>query len=131
MNNAKSMLGGSLDPRTKEHDDVPGPGHYNNFPVNEVPGFRIELPKGESRKLVDKTKEPVGPQKYDPHNPNHLKTDHLKGETFGRDNRKDLVDVGFVPGPGKYNIEGDFDRAFNKPKFHMGDKLQGLSKNMD
>lgn len=61
MHNAKSMLGGSLDPKTREKDDVPGPGHYNNFPVNEPPGFRIEIPKGKSAKDVEKSKEPVGP----------------------------------------------------------------------
>jgi hypothetical protein len=61
MYNAKSMLGGSLEPTTKEHDNFPGPGHYNNFPVPEPPGFRIEIPKGRSAKVVDKTMVPVGP----------------------------------------------------------------------
>jgi len=37
-----------------------------------------------------------------------------------------------VPGPGKYNIDGDFEKAQNKPKFHMGDKLGGFAgKNLD
>jgi hypothetical protein len=46
--------------------------------------------------------------------------------------RGDLIEAVNVPGPGKYNIEGDFERASGKPRFHMGDKLQGFAgKNMD
>jgi len=77
MIKGRSMLGGTLDPKKKDGDNFPGPGHYNNFPVNEPPGFRIEIPKGKSAKEVDKNKEPVGPQRYDPYNPNHKKTDCL------------------------------------------------------
>ena len=37
-----------------------------------------------------------------------------------------------VPGPGKYTLEGDFERAVKNPRFHMGDKPQGFAgKNMD
>ena len=37
-----------------------------------------------------------------------------------------------VPGPGKYIIPGDFERAQEHPKFHMGIKTQGFAgKNMD
>jgi len=132
MHGAKSMLGGSLDKKMIMKDDTPGPGQYNNFPVNEPPGFKIEIPKGKSAKEVDKTKEPVGPQKYDPFNPNHMKSDHQTGQTFGKALRQDLIEAVNVPGPGKYNIDGDFEKALTKPKFHMGDKLQGFAgKNMD
>jgi len=27
-----------------------------------------------------------------------------------------------VPGPGKYTITGDFEKAMEKPQFHMGNK---------
>jgi len=84
MNNARSMLGGSLDPKAKKEEMImPGPGHYNNLPIQEPPGFRIEVPKGKSLKVIDKTKEPVGLQKYTPYNPNHDKSDHLIKQSFG------------------------------------------------
>ena len=47
MVNAKSMLGGSLDPKIKnDKDQVPGPGTYDLPNINEVPGFRIVAPNG-------------------------------------------------------------------------------------
>lgn len=37
-----------------------------------------------------------------------------------------------VPGPGKYQINSDFDKARDKPKFHMGIKTHGFTgKNLD
>lgn len=37
-----------------------------------------------------------------------------------------------VPGPGTYDINGDFDKALKNPKFHFGKKPQGFSgKNLD
>lgn len=37
-----------------------------------------------------------------------------------------------MPGPGKYEIEGEFEKAQKNPKFHMGKKPQGYSgKNLD
>jgi hypothetical protein len=66
MNNAKSMLGGSLEQKARDdRDNFPGPGTYPeypaSFPAPEGPGFRIEVPKGKSLKQEDKSKEPVGP----------------------------------------------------------------------
>lgn len=94
----------------------------------------IAVPQGKSLKEVDKSKEPVGPQKYNPHNPNHKKTDHLVRFSIGNAVRGDMISSKNAAntGPGKYNIEGDFERAMNKPKFHMGIKTQGFAgKNMD
>ena len=43
-----------------------------------------------------------------------------------------MVGGTMAPGPGNYEITGDFERAMEKPKFHMGIKAQGFSsKNMD
>lgn len=62
MVNAKSMLGGDPNKKTKEEKDpVPGPGTYNLPNLNEVPGFRIVAPNGQSKKEIDKTKSSVGP----------------------------------------------------------------------
>ena len=37
-----------------------------------------------------------------------------------------------VPGPGNYVIPSDFDKAQEKPKFHMGIKTQNfMGKNLD
>jgi len=37
-----------------------------------------------------------------------------------------------VPGPGNYVIQSDFDKATDKPKFHMGIKtVNFVGKNLD
>lgn len=37
-----------------------------------------------------------------------------------------------VPGPGNYVLTGDFDKANEKPKFHMGIKTESfVGKNLD
>jgi len=65
----------------------------------------------------------VGPQRYNPNNPNHKKTDNLKGgNSIGKALRGDLVSMTNNPAPGKYDINGDFEKAQSKPKFHMGIK---------
>jgi len=52
--------------------------------------------------------------------------------TIGTSNRTDLIQAHNRPGPGKYIIHGDFERAQMRPKFHMGIKTQGFTgKNMD
>jgi len=46
--------------------------------------------------------------------------------------RADLVPTLNVPGPGKYQINGDFERAQDRPKFHMGIKTHSFTgKNLD
>jgi hypothetical protein len=38
----------------------------------------------------------------------------------------------FTPAPNNYGVKSDFDKALEKPKFHMGIKTQGKSnKNLD
>lgn len=71
MHHAKSILGGSLDPKAKESNENPGPGSYGPFPEAPPPGFRIELPMSKSRKDPNTNKDPLGPQRYFPVNPNH------------------------------------------------------------
>lgn len=90
---------------------------------------------------MNKSKDPLGPQRYHPFNPNHKQGYHHKpydqsnipDQTFSKAEREDLVKTkGDMPGPGKYEIEGDFDKAMKNPKFHMGKKPQGYSgKNLD
>ena len=120
MHHAKSILGGSKDPKPEKDDENPGPGAYGPFPEGAPPGFRIELPVSKSRKEVDNTKNPLGPQRYEPVNPNHTQGFYQKpfefanipDQTFGKAERQDLVQTNKdMPGPGKYDIEGDFDKA--------------------
>jgi len=71
-----------------------------------------------------------------PVNPNHHHSDFLNlapGITsIGKAERGELVAAANVPGPGKYTINGDFERGLEKPKFHMGIKTQSFAgKNMD
>lgn len=73
---AKSMLGGSL--VTKEVTDTGlGPAAYQHFPQASIPGFMIMDDTAKVKKEEPKDKEPVGPQRYNPFNPNHKRTDHL------------------------------------------------------
>ena len=54
------------------------------------------------------------------------------GRSIGNAERPQIVQVVNVPGPGKYIINGDFERAQEKPKFHMGIKTMGfVGKNLD
>lgn len=85
-----------------------------------------------NKKEEDKNKEPVGPQRYTPVNPNHKKSDHLKHSnnpnptlrgdptrppitSIGHAERGNLINKVEVPGPGKYQITGDFEKAMEKP----------------
>ena len=132
MKLAKLMLGGSLEEQKIKDNGNPGPDAYSINPIHSIPGFVIKNPESKSYKEVDKSKEPVGPQKYNPYNPNHLRSDHLKKTSIGRAERDDLVQTMNTPGPGNYVITGDFEKAREKPQFHMGIKTQGFTgKNMD
>ena len=64
----------------------------------------------------------VGPLSYYPANPSLHRTDHIKTNTIGNSERTDLVQKVKVPGPGNYQINSDFEKANEKPKFHMGIK---------
>jgi hypothetical protein len=87
---------------------------------------------GKQKGEEDKNKEPVGPQRYNPVNPCHKKSDFLKKTSIGNSKRAEIVQALNVPGPGKYNITGVFEKATDKPKFHMGIKTQGFNgKNLD
>ena len=89
------------------------------------------MPTSKSLKEVDKSKEPVGPQRYNPLNPNHKKSDFLHANSVGNAVRDEGVSSAnvFNTGPGKYEIKGDFEKA---SKFHMGIKTLGFAgKNMD
>ena len=67
---AKSMLGGSKDPKQILDNGVPGPGQYNPKPTDTVPGFKIVAHQKDDSKNNQDDKNPnnppVGPQKYDP-----------------------------------------------------------------
>ena len=90
---------------------------------------------GKVRVEEDKSKEPLGPQRYNPVNPAQKRSDHLTGAgamSIGKSQRAGLVPTLNVPGPGKYQINGDFERAHDKPKFHMGIKTHSFTgKNLD
>lgn len=127
MRLAKSILGGS--PKGKELVDngMPGPGAYNQHAIHSIPGFVIvQANNAAKRDAADvekmaKTRD-VGPHSYNPKNPSLAKTDNLKKNSIGNALRQDLVPRAKVPGPGNYVIAGDFDKAQEKPRFHMGIK---------
>lgn len=109
---AKSILGGTLKPIKKKGEpdspknkyDTPGPDAYTINPINKIPGFVIHQDSHKVAKDEDPNKEPVGPQRYDPVNPNHGKTSHNRVRTIGVSERKDLIAAQNMPGPGKYVI---------------------------
>jgi hypothetical protein len=78
MHQAKSILKGSRT-QTEKANGFPGPDAYSINPPDNIPGFKMVKPETQSTKKVDKNAEPVGPQRYNPVNPNHKKTDNLKG----------------------------------------------------
>ena len=97
-----------------------------------IPGFTIKGDTAVVLKEQNKNKEPLGPQRYKPSNPCHIKTDFLKACSIGNAERPEIVSSANVVGPGKYTITGDFEKGKDKPKFHMGIKTQGfMGKNLD
>ena len=126
------MLGGSTSAKAYQDNGVPGPNAYQQNPIHSIPGFVIKPDTQKVNREEDKNKEPVGPQRYNPVNPSHKHSDYLKANSIGNAKRAAIVQALNVPGPGKYNIAGDFERAQDKPKFHMGIKTQGFAgKNLD
>ena len=85
----------------------------------------------EDKKKLEKERD-VGPQSYMPFDPSKERTDNIKKNTIGNSLRTDMVQKIKVPGPGKYVINGDFEKGMEKPKFHMGIKTQSfMGKNLD
>jgi hypothetical protein len=78
MNQAKGIPKGQRTAAEKANG-FPGPDAYNINPPDNIPGFKMIKPETQSTKKVDKNAEPVGPQRYNPANPNHKKTDNLRG----------------------------------------------------
>lgn len=129
MNQAKSILGGTLKATGEKDKDNgnPGPDAYKLPQTHSIPGFNIMLDTNANKKEEDKNKEAVGPQRYTPFNPNHKKSDHLRhtnnahgnlqggATSIGNAKRGELVQAVNVPGPGKYVITGDFEKALEKP----------------
>lgn len=111
MKQAKSILGGSRTAPEQKGNGFPGPDAYLINPTHNVPGFVLRNPEGKSLKEVEVLKDPVGPQKYTPFNPCHHHTDHNMRMTIGNAERGDMVSGLQVPGPGKYDITGDFERG--------------------
>ncbi len=128
---AKSMLGGSTLKKELKDNGVPGPNAYSQNPMHKIPGFVIKQDSSKVKKDDDKNK--AGDKKLsDETYPNDEWQQKPKGTSIGRSERLDLIRAVNMPGPGKYSIQGDFDKGKEKPKFHMGIKTQGFSgKNMD
>ena len=159
---AKSILGGTLK-KTGEADKDngnPSPDAYHIPPQHSIPGFVIKPDTQSNNKKDESGKPAVGPQRYNPQNPNHHHSDYLnlapgitsigkaqlqtKKVIYDKDGKfvreitpdkfrgMDLVQAANVPGPGKYDIIGLGDKVLEKPKFHMGIKTQSFAgKNMD
>jgi len=66
---AKSMLGGSTSAKPNQDNGVPGPAAYQQNPIHSIPGFVIKQDTNKVKLEEDKSKEPVGPQRYNPVNP--------------------------------------------------------------
>jgi len=94
---AKRILGGSLKPPQLVDDLVPGPGAYEADAKQSVPGFVIAAPRKKTPNK-DEKKEPVGPQRYDPHCPAHTS----KSIKFGTSVRSELGGNKYTPAPNKY-----------------------------
>lgn len=75
---AKSILGGSKGTTKAETDGGIGPAGYTIFPQHSIPGFVIKEDTSKSKKEYSKDTVPVGPQTYNPVNPNHAKSKHLR-----------------------------------------------------
>jgi hypothetical protein len=130
---AKSILGGSLDAKGIIDNGVPGPGSYNAKHAFSLPGFKI-MPRQEKEEedLSDEAQamaqQPVGPQRYNPVNPTHTSN----GVVIGSGTRDGLKQKFFTPAPNAYSLKTDFEKATDKPKFHMGIKGGARSnKNLD
>ncbi len=134
---AKSFLGGPLEFKGLQDNGVPGPGSYHADPRYPLPGFRIvphtEQVKdnmGDDRGQYD----PVGPQKYDPMNPAapELALSN-KGPKISPPEKEGIRQAKFyTPAPNNYPIKSDFEKAIEKPRFHMGIKTGArTNKNLD
>ena len=130
---AKSMLGGDPTKEKKLVDNgVPGPDAYKIGPLDKIPGFVIVQETSKALKEEDKNKEPVGPQRYNPVNPTLQRNSFNVIRTIGTSNRTDFIKALEMPGPDKYIIHGDFEKAVSNPKFHMGIKTHSFTgKNID
>jgi hypothetical protein len=86
----------------------------------------------KTNKQEEKNKATVGPSSYSPKNHTLKRTDFLNAKSIGNSKRIDMVLTDKIPGPGTYNINGDFEKAQEKPKFHMGIKTTSfMGKNLD
>lgn len=124
----KSMLGEVVGKNKTPDNGVPGPGSYlgPNIPKSKsVPGFKIKPPSYIKEEKKQKGK-PVGPQKYNPQNPNYTSYawkmgTGKRGEIRTASNRIE------TPGPAHdYNIGSQFDA---KAKFSMGMRTKGKGAN--
>ena len=56
----------------------------------------------------------------------------MRANSIGNSRRSGISKTLNVPGPGKYLISGDFEKAVERPKFHMGIKTHSFTgKNLD
>lgn len=136
---AKSILGGSIEPKRPFDNGNPGPGAYTNNPNHSIPSFVIfDLEKLTKPRRDDKEREvrqrtvDVGPLSYSPRNPSLYRTDNLKKNSIGNSLRSDIIPRTKVPGAGTYAIKGQFEKSQENPKFHMGIKTEGfMGRNLD
>ena len=123
---AKSMLGGSLEPPKIKDNGVPGPGNYfEDLDVKDhlshVPGVRI-VDKPPRFKEIEKEKEDEnsktkGKDQKEVPNPHVF----VPGYSIGDGVREPLKNKFHTPAPNAYNVIED-NKAPDKYKFHMGIK---------
>ena len=128
---AKSMLGGSVNPTQGKTDNEPGPGYYFNEAtgdyLNHIPGVKITKKPDRFREKKDDDEE-ERLRNYKPKEPAIKPRQHPKGWSIGRGVRDPIKSKFDTPAPNAYNVvdmppsddkKDDKDRE-KKYKFHMG-----------
>lgn len=122
---AKSMLGGSLEPSKVKDNGVPGPGNYfEDMDVKDhlshIPGVRIVDKPPRFKEVQIENKEDENSKKKERKEvPNpHV---YVPGYSIGNGVREPLKNKFHTPAPNAYDVLED-NKAPDKYKFHMGIK---------
>lgn len=128
---AKSMLGGSLDPPKMKDNGVPGPGNYfveqtESEYLNHIPGVKIVSKPPRFKERADKDDDA---KKYIDKGSNIIPHKTEPGFSIGRGLREPIKNKFHTPAPNAYNVvdfpvdedkKGEDKGLEKKYKFHMG-----------
>ena len=111
-----SSLGAKLSYQTRNEKFIPGPGTYNSINLKKM-GIIPILIKSRQGFFYDddlkKKKATVSMQKYRP-NFTLVERNRFHAITFGIGDRPKMHSLNNFPGPGSYNIPGNFDKGLKK-----------------